>query len=77
MGFLPSSGCVSTTLWMHHMDADKTHREEAMNYIEQILKAMPRKTAAVQPLTSYLKNHQSKMHEICGTQLEKQGQTHK
>ena len=23
--FLPSWGCVYTTVWMHHMDADKTH----------------------------------------------------
>ena len=22
-------GCVNTTVWMHHMDADKTHREKA------------------------------------------------
>ena len=29
MGFLPSSGCVSATAWMHHMDAYKTQREKA------------------------------------------------
>ena len=42
MEFLPSSGCVNTTLWMHQMDADKTYRENArqelhknaMSYIE-------------------------------------------
>ena len=28
MGFLPSSGCVNTTVWMHHMVADKTYRIE-------------------------------------------------
>ena len=27
--FLPSGGDVNTTVWMHHLDADKTHREKA------------------------------------------------
>ena len=27
--FLPSSGHVDTTVWMHHLDANKTAREEA------------------------------------------------
>ena len=44
MGFLPSSGCVNTTVQMHHMDAEKTYREKAkqevhknaMSYIEEI-----------------------------------------
>ena len=29
MGFLPSCGYVSTTVWMHHMDANETHGEKA------------------------------------------------
>ena len=28
-GFIPSCGCVDTTVWMHHMDANKTHGEKA------------------------------------------------
>ena len=27
--FLPGSSCVNTTLWIHHMDADKTSQEKA------------------------------------------------
>ena len=65
MGFLKSSGCVNTTLWMHQMDADKMHREKArqelyknaVSYIKGILESKLNKTAAVQPLTSHLKNH--------------------
>ena len=45
-------------------------------YFEQILEAAPHKTTPVQPLTSHLKNHPSKMNKICGTLLEKQRQTH-
>ena len=60
-GFLPNRGCVSTTLWMHHMNADKTHWEKAWqelhknatSYTKQILEAAPHETAAVRPLTSY------------------------
>ena len=62
MGFLPSSGCITSTLWMHHMDADKTHREKtrwelqenATSYIEQILEATSHETRTVWPLTSNL-----------------------
>ena len=47
---------------MHHMDADKTHREKARrelhknatSYIEQILEATPHETTPVRLLTSHL-----------------------
>ena len=60
--FLPSSGCVNSTVWMHHMDADETYREKArrelhknaMSYIEQILEATSHETTVVRPPTSYL-----------------------
>ena len=63
MEFFPSCSCVNAIVWMHHMDANKTHGEKARWEphknatwcLEQILKAMPHKTAAVQSLTSYLK----------------------
>ena len=29
MRFLPSSGGVNTSVWMHHIKADKTHRKKA------------------------------------------------
>ena len=58
--------CVKTALWMHHKDADITHREKgwrklhknAMSYIEQILEATIHETTAEWPLTSDLKTIQ-------------------
>ena len=69
MGFLPSCGYVNTTVWMHHVDANKIHGEKAKwephknatCCFEQILKATLHKTAAKRPLTSHLKNHPRKM----------------
>ena len=62
MEFLPSSGCVNTTIWMHHKDSDKTYRRElyknATSYIEQIPEATPHETTAVRPLTSLSKTFQ-------------------
>ena len=59
MEFYPSSGYVNSTIWMNHMDADKTYREKvewelhktATSYTEQILEAKPHKTTVAQPLT--------------------------
>ena len=54
------------------MDANKTHEEKkaiwvlqinAACYFEQILEATLHKTAAVQPLTTRLENHPSKMNK--------------
>ena len=33
--FFLNSGCVNTTIWMHHMDADKVHREKKVTAIAQ------------------------------------------
>ena len=71
---------VNTTVWMHHIDANKTHGEKArweiyknaVCYFEQILEATPQKTT-VQILTSHLANQLSKMNKTCGSLLEKQG----
>ena len=62
MKFLPSSGCVSITAQIHHMDGNKMYREKswwelnknASSYIEQILEATLHEEIAVQPFTSYL-----------------------
>ena len=62
MVFLSSSGCVNTTVWMPHMDADKTYRKKtrrklrknATSYIEQILEATFHETTAAQLLTFHL-----------------------
>ena len=39
--------------------------------LEQVLEPPPYKTAVVQPLTSYLTNHPSKMNKICCALPEK------
>ena len=73
MEFLPSSGCVKYTIWMHHMDTDLVYREEARqelhqnapSYIENILEVTSHKTAAVQL------NHPNKTNKTFGTRLEK------
>ena len=56
-GFVPRSGCINTTLWMHNMDADKMHRENTIrelhknvtNYAEQIIEATLHEATAVRP----------------------------
>ena len=54
-----SSSHVNSTLWMHHMDADKAYREKArqelhknaVSYVEQILEAASHETAAIRSPT--------------------------
>ena len=31
MGFLPKCDCVSTTIWMHHLGANRMHEEKDGN----------------------------------------------
>ena len=58
--FLPSCGCISTTVWMHLMHANKMQREKtrwelhknATSYLEEILEAAAHKTVYVRPLIS-------------------------
>ena len=84
-GFLPSCGCIHTTVWMHCRDTNKMHREKARwelhknatSYLTQILEAAPCETTSVQPLISHLANHPNKMNKACGTLLEKKGWIHK
>ena len=55
MQFLPNSGCANSTVWMHHMDADETYKENARqelqknatSYIEQIQEATSHKITVV------------------------------
>ena len=35
MQFLPSSGRVDTAVWMHHLNANKTAREEARRLLHK------------------------------------------
>ena len=58
--FLPSSVCVDTAIWMHHLDANKTAGEEARRQlhknvasnIKQVLAATPHKTPTIRPPAS-------------------------
>ena len=84
MGFLPSCSCINTTVWMHHIDANKTHGEKASGKLhknaaccfELILEATFHKTAVVRLPTSHITINPSKMNNTSETQLEKLGQTH-
>ena len=79
IGFLPSCGCINTTVWMHHLDAHEMHGEKArlelhknnMYCFEQIPEATLHKTAPVWPPNSHLTNHSSKMNKTCWTLREK------
>ena len=70
-GFLPSCGCVNTTVRIHRVDTNETHEENvlwerhknAACYFEQTLEVVPHKTADVRPLTSNLTNHSNKTNK--------------
>ena len=57
-----SADSTDTTVWMHHMDADKMPREKArcelhknaMSHTEQILETTHHESTAVWPLTFHL-----------------------
>ena len=61
------SGRVDTAVWMHHLDANKTAREEARRQlhkniasnIEQVLAATPHKAPTIRPPTSHHENYTS------------------
>ena len=67
MQFLPGSGRVDTTVWMHHLDANKTAGEEARRQlhknvarnIEQVLAATPNKAPTIGPPASHHENYLS------------------
>ena len=67
MQFLPGSGCVDTTVWMHYLDANKTAGEEARRQlhknvasnIEQVLVATPNKAPTIWPPASHHENYPS------------------
>ena len=54
---LPSCGCVNTTIWMHHTDANKTHWEKSNWLFWTNPKGDPHKTTAVWPLIFHLTNY--------------------
>ena len=76
---------VSITVWLHHLDFNKTIGEKArwelqkddVCSFELILAAVPDKTAAVRLPASHFKNHPSKTSKTWWVLLEKHGQTHK
>ena len=61
--FFPNCSCVSTTVWIHHMDANKTFREKSrwelhnndICCFEKIRKITPHKTASVRRLSPFSK----------------------
>ena len=66
MQFLPSSGRLDTTIWMHYMDANKTAEEKARRQlhkntasnIKQVLEATLHKAPTVRPPASHIENYQ-------------------
>ena len=76
LGILPCCTHVSITVWLFYLDSMKTRekarREQHKNaayYFKPILEAAIYKTTAVQPLTSHLTNHPSKMSKTYCTLL--------
>ena len=65
--FLPGSGRVDTTVWMHHLDSNQTAGEEAWRQlhknaasnIEQVLAATSHKAPTIRPPASHHENHPS------------------
>ena len=62
--FLPSSGHVDTSVWMHYLDANKTAGEEAgrqlhknaASNIEQVQEATLHKAPTIRPPISHHEN---------------------
>ena len=40
MQFLPNSGSVNSTIWMHHMDTDKAYRKKFDRNCTRMLEAI-------------------------------------
>ena len=60
--FFPSSGHVSTAVWMQYMYREKARQQlhkNAVSNIEQVLAEASHKAAAVQPLTTHHENYPS------------------
>ena len=64
-GFLQNCNCVSSTVWLHHLNSNKRLEEkarlelykDATCYFEQILEAACYKTTSVWPITFHLTNY--------------------
>ena len=64
MRFLPSSSCVHTTIWMHHIDANKMNREKKLNKnYTKILCAILNKSKKQDSTKQQLYSHQSPISE--------------
>ena len=65
--FLPGSGCVDTTIWMHHMDANEATGEETRrklhknveSSIKQVLATTPHETSTIRTLAPHHENYTS------------------
>ena len=56
-GFLPSCDCVSITVWMHHMDTHKMHKEKAWWELHKMQRAILKKSWKQQSTKQQLYGH--------------------
>ena len=68
-------GCTTWTLTKHLGKELDRNCTRMLHAVEKILESAPYKTATVQPLTSHLTNHPSKMSKTCWSLLKKYEQT--
>ena len=57
--FLPGSGHIDTTVWVHYLEARRQLHKNAASNIEQVLAATPHKAPTIRPLTSHHENYPS------------------
>ena len=55
--YLQSSGCINTTVWMHHKDAEKTYREKASWELYKKSRAILNKSWKQHPTKQHLHDH--------------------
>ena len=76
IGFLPSCGCVSTTVCMYHLDVNKPNKKSDVKYIRMLhavstkSRKKPYKTVAAQPPTSHLTNQPNQTNKTCRALFE-------
>ena len=64
--FLPSSGCVDTAVWMHHMDANKTAGEEATWQLHKNVASNIEKSWQQHPTNHQLYGHLHPSRKLSG-----------
>ena len=80
IGFLSICGCVNTSIWMHYLDANKTHGEKAKwNYTRMLCAVLNKswKWHSTKQLYGHLLPISKVRWTRHGALLKKQGWTHK